>query len=103
MILEKKFVLNFFCCNEAQFRLIFMIDEQQCIENAISYNQIIIEQSIIVIQKVDEWAGSRLGAVVWFTSEFIPAFACTPLKAILDGHFDAVVEYIEVIKVGGYA
>lgn len=103
MILEKEFVLNFFCYNEAQFKLIFKIEKQQCIEDAISCNQVIIEQSMIVIQKVENWAGSRFGAVSWFTSELIPALAYTPLEAILEGHFDAVIEYIEVIELGGYA
>jgi hypothetical protein len=103
MILEKEFVLKFFCCNETQFKLIFKVDEQQCIEDAISCNQVIIEQSMIIIQRIDKWAGSRFGAVAWFTSETIPSLAYTPLEAIQDGYFDAVIQYIEAIELGGYA
>jgi hypothetical protein len=103
MILEKEFVLKFFCCNETQFKLIFKIEKQQCIEDAISCNQVIIEQSMIIIQKIENWAGSRFGAVAWFTSELIPALAYTPLEAIVNGHFDAVIAYIEAIQLGGYA
>lgn len=60
------------------------------------------QQKAVVISKVRVWAGSDEEADRWFYSEFISALACTPSAAIDAGKFDAVIDYIESIRLGGY-
>lgn len=69
--------------------------------NEMSMNK--TEQRKHIISMISSWAGGIEAANIWFDEEFVSALGCTPGEAVEAGHFDAVVEYIESISMGGYA
>lgn len=61
------------------------------------------EQEQLILEKVKEWAGGSDKAQIWYKNEEIPALGCTPEQAVESGYFDALIEYIQSIELGGYA
>jgi hypothetical protein len=59
------------------------------------------EQQIIL--KIEAWAGSPEAAIKWYETEHIPAIGSTAKVAAESGHIDAVLDYIDIIALGGYA
>jgi hypothetical protein len=62
-----------------------------------------LEQKQLVLSRVLEWAGSSDKAEDWYCNQQIPALGCTPLKAVESDHFEALMEYIDSIELGGFA
>tara|TARA_R110002124_G_scaffold53343_8_gene152869 strand:- start:2406 stop:2546 length:141 start_codon:yes stop_codon:yes gene_type:complete len=46
---------------------------------------------------VNDWAGSTAQAIDWYENTHISALGCTAKKAVNDGHFEAVIAYLDVI------
>jgi hypothetical protein len=62
-----------------------------------------LEQKQHVLSRVLEWAGSVDKADFWYSDQQISALGCTPMEAVESDHFDALMEYIDSIELGGYA
>ena len=62
-----------------------------------------LEQKKVVISKIRTWAGSDEEARRWFDEEFISAIGSTPSAAIDEGKFNALIDHIESISLGGHA
>lgn len=56
-----------------------------------------------ILDEVNDWAGSTEQAIDWYENTYIAALGCTAEKAVDDGHFEAVIAYLEVIDLGGHA
>ncbi|WP_288388792.1 hypothetical protein [uncultured Alteromonas sp.] len=61
------------------------------------------EQKQLVLGRVEKWAGGLNKAFTWYETEKIPALECTPSEAIEAGHFEALMNYLDAIELGGYA
>tara|TARA_B110000240_G_scaffold132164_1_gene146704 strand:- start:138 stop:512 length:375 start_codon:yes stop_codon:yes gene_type:complete len=59
---------------------------------------------ISVINFVHDMGVTRRESFEWFIAEKIPALGhITAKDAIIDGHFDALIDYLQAFKLGGYA
>ncbi|WJG07959.1 hypothetical protein [Aliiglaciecola sp. LCG003] len=56
-----------------------------------------------ILDRVNDWAGGSAQAIVWYENTHINALGCTAKRAVNEGHFDAVIAYLEGIALGGYA
>jgi hypothetical protein len=79
------------------------VDSRYTLEEALKKEKFYLHYSIATIYRVEDWAGSRESAVNWFMNDHIPAFCCTAQQAALNGHYDAVDEYLTGIEFGGFA
>ena len=61
------------------------------------------EQKKFILNYIINWAGSKEAALAWYESEVIPALNKTAQEAVNNGDFEAVKEYLEHIKQGGFA
>ena len=60
-------------------------------------------QKTIILNLVSEWAGGKAQAEIWYCNEIIPALAMTAEMAVKSGQFNAVIDYLKSIELGGYA
>jgi hypothetical protein len=61
------------------------------------------DQKKFILSLIVDWAGSEVRALKWYEMEIIPALGMTPQQAIEQGQYAALLEYIEIIKLGGFA
>ena len=61
------------------------------------------EQKKFVLSFIHEWAGSQESALKWYESEIIPSLNKTAQQAVDAGEFEAVKQYLEHIKDGGFS
>ncbi|MFT5277813.1 MAG: hypothetical protein ACI8VI_001453 [Granulosicoccus sp.] len=61
------------------------------------------EQKEFILNFVQDWAGSKQAALLWYESEVIPALDKTIQQAVDGGNFEAVKQYLEHIEQGGFA
>lgn len=61
------------------------------------------EQKQRILKRVQEWAGNSHDALVWYESERIASLGCTPSQAVEDGHYEALMAYLDAIAIGGFA
>ena len=62
-----------------------------------------IEQKVIVFSKIEPWVANSLDAERWFQYEVIQALGSTPEEAIKNNNFEALINYLEGIEIGGFA
>jgi hypothetical protein len=88
---------------ETELREFMNIEDNKNLEEALKEHDLFVYYSIFTIQYVQEWAGSRGNAVDWYINEHIPALSCTVRQAALNGHYNAIDDYLEIIALGGFA
>lgn len=63
-----------------------------------------LRETIEIISRVKEWAGSMPAAYAWFRAQPLPSFGGrTAEDLVKDGHSGDVRAYLSRIAVGGYA
>lgn len=66
--------------------------------------QIRLRETVEIISRVREWAGSMPAAYAWFRATPLPSFGGrTAEDLVKDGHAVYVRDYLARIAVGGYA
>lgn len=62
------------------------------------------ESATAIIKRVTPWAGSTTQAVAWYRTERIPAFGGrTAYELVKEGKGEAVMHYLDVVELGGFA
>jgi hypothetical protein len=61
------------------------------------------EQKEFILNFVQDWAGSKQAALIWYESEVISALNKTVQQAVDGGDFEAVKHYLKHIEQGGFA
>jgi hypothetical protein len=56
-----------------------------------------------ILDSVNDWAGGTAQAIDWYENTRISALDCSAKQALDNGHFEAVIDYLEGIALGGYA
>jgi hypothetical protein len=62
-----------------------------------------IEQKNYVLDFVRTWVGSETGTLNWYETAIIPSLNSTTEQANENGCFDALVEHLKSINMGGHA
>lgn len=60
-------------------------------------------QKNYILNIVKDWAGGEAQALDWYENTHIKALGYTAKEVVEKGNFEAVVTYLEVINLGGYA
>ncbi|KXI28383.1 hypothetical protein [Paraglaciecola hydrolytica] len=72
------------------------------LQNKLFYQQLL--QVICIVNFVQEMGSTRREAFLWFYEEQIPAFGGVTAKECVQNHqFEYVMDYLQSIKLGGYA
>ncbi len=63
-----------------------------------------LRQMLEILNRVEPWAGSLLGAYAWYRSQGLPSFGdATPETLVQAGRFEDVRRYLDRIAAGGFA
>lgn len=62
-----------------------------------------LKDMLAIVTRLSQWTKDDRASLVWYTHEAIPAFGKTASEVVADGHGSAVLDYLDMLAVGGFA
>ena len=62
-----------------------------------------LRDMLAILTRLSGWTEDDTASLAWYRNETIPAFGQTASDVVADGHGSAVLDYLDMLAVGGFA